>query len=552
MHLGLRTKRRLRSRRGATLIVTVLLGLVVASITLVIVRTALDDARVTASRRAYDLAYGSAREVATELSRQLAADQSKLLRNVSDNEPDRICDALQVNGAATVVSAGQPWPAACGTSWSYAPTSGRTTLWVNLPSPSEKYLKIRAVSEVAGSRAGVELQMRPGSSNPAIYAESAMNLGDLSGGSGTSELRGLIYATGSVTIPSSGATFENAVIATESSLNGSNATGVRSFAGSGISNTILPIRDILQKPAVAGSLRSRVGSLTRLACPGGGHVSAASGSNQLCLKSGATLKDSLSQTVQVPSEVTAWLVLPEKSSTGTLDILYRTSISDLADQCPSATPACSLSDLAAATVGHPSRIGSWTTLGTFALPTSGVVGTDTETHIGLCGENFANSGGACSAYRTNTAGVNMTKNMTFVVGTPQSPADLYISGPVNSPDVDLGLVVSGDIVIPYWSRPTAENFSIDANFVVLGRSVDAVIRTLPSQDPGSQNRGGTLTLAGSIAMTRASFELELFSNHRVLTYFKSSSAPWLSASNGWSLDRVRRLTAAELAAPSTF
>lgn len=531
---------------------TVLLGLVAASITLVIVRTALDDARVTASRRAYDLAYGSARDVAASLARTLNSDPTALLDTVSENEPDRLCEALQVDGAATRVTAGAQWPAACGTRWSYATSDDRTVVWVQLPEPGSPHLLIRAVSEVAGTRAGVEMQLRPGDLYPTLFSETDLDLGELSGGSSTSELNGLIYTSGSLTVPAAGVSLDNVALAAESSISGTVDSNVGRYVGSGVGNGVDPVRDLLPKPLVPGSLRGRVATMSAVACRGGVHANTAAGSNHLCLTAGATLSDATSQSVQVPATVAAWLLLPERSSVGTVDVYVKSTLTDLADSCPTGSPNCSLPAVAATTAGHPSRLDSWTALGTFKLPASGVTSTDTTTFLGLCGAGFSTPSGTCDSYRGSESGLNLETPATFVVGTVDVPADLYISGPVSSPQTDVGLVVSGDVLIPYWARPATGGFTVDADIIALGRSSDPILRTLPHQSVGNTNQGGTLTLRGTLAVTRLDVDLDVFANYRLLTSFRKVEAPWMALSNSWSIDRVRRLTSTELASPGSF
>jgi hypothetical protein len=532
--------------------VTVLLGLVAASITLVIVRTALDDARVTASRRAYDLAYGSAQQLASEVARALNANPASLVLNVSENEPDRICAAVLTNGEPTVVSSGSPWPSACGTTWSYATSSSRSSVWVELPGLEASNLTIRAISEVAGTKAGIEMQFRPGSTHPSVFSEAGFDLSELTGGSSTSELEGLIYSRGAVNIPSSGVEFENAVIASEAMVTGATPANISRYAGSSVGNGIGPVRDLLSNPLVPGSLRGKHGALAKLACPEGVHAVTEAGSSHLCLKAGVTLLNASSQSVQAPNNVAAWLLMPGKSSENSIDVYLKTAVGDLADSCSSATPNCSLAGLAEETLGHPSRLESWTLLGSFELPSSGLIYTDTATHLSLCGSGFSTANGTCDAYRTTTPGLTLTHDLTLVVGSSSDPADLYLTGPISSPSSDLGLAVSGDLILPYWSRPVRGNMTIDADIMVLGRSTESILRTLPSQGIGSENRGGNLTMQGSFALTRADLNFSLFENHRTKTLHRRTSSPWWSLDNSWKLDRVRRLTSSELAAPAQF
>ena len=542
----------MRTRRGATLIVTVLLGLVAASITLVIVRTALDDARVTASRRAYDLAYGSAQQLANEVARTLNANPNSLLESVSENEPNRICAAVITNGQPTVISSGSPWPSACGTTWSYGSTDSRSSVWVELPGLGSSNLTIRAISEVAGTKAGIEMRMRPGTTYSSVFSEAGFDISELSGGTSTSELQGLIYSRGSINIPASGVAFENTVVASESSLTGATPSGITRYAGSSVGTGISPVRDLLLNQVVPGSLRGKLGSLASLACPDAAHAVTASESNHLCLKSGVTLINVTSQSVQAPGTVASWLIMPSKSSDNSIDVYLKTSIGELAESCPSSTPNCSLAELAEETLGHPSRVESWTLLGTFAIPSSGLIYTDTTTHLGLCGSGFATENGECTAYRTTTPGLTLTQDLTLIVGTPSDPADLYITGPISSPSSDLGLAVSGDLIIPYWARPVRGNMTIDSDILVLGRSTDAIIRTLPAQEIGSGNLGGNLTLQGSFALTRINLDVSLFENHKTKTFHRRSSSPWWGLDNSWKLVMVRRLTSSELATPSQF
>lgn len=535
---------------------TVLLGLVAASITLVIVKTSLDNARNNAARRAYDVAYAAARAGAEETARRLSNDPLNVLRTVGDDEPSRVCDAVQVDGAPLVVAAGQAWPADCGGAWTYEQAEGSTRVWIRPPSATDPALLIRTIVEVAGTQAGVELRMLPGRTSAlTVSSESSLNLGELRRGDGAVTITGLVLSGGTLSVPSSGMVFApDTALAGESGVSGTFDEEVRRYGPVPSAGTpsVADIRRQVDAPLTAGMLRGRAAELAEAACPGGTMRNATPGSTDLCLQEGRTLVDAAGTTVNAPANVAAWLLLPGRSGENTIDVFYRVSASDEALTCPPAEPNCSLPQLAAATAGHPALLSSWTQLGSFRRPGGGLVATDTTTHLGLCGSAGVGQSSTCAVYGQGAdAGVTATSGLTVVVGTVDDPADLYLAGPLRQAAGRIGVVVTGDVLVPYWSHPVEGDLDLDVDLAVLGRSSADLVRSLPSTVPANaQNSGTALRFRGAWALTRGAVGLVGFDD--VSTTLSRPRAPWWSASTGWRTDSMRRLTAAELADPSDF
>jgi hypothetical protein len=545
----LRSGRTSSPRRGATLLVTVLLGLVAASITLVIVKTSLDNARSNASRRAYDVAYAAAKSTAEETARRLSADPLVLLREVGPDEPGRVCDAVLVDDEPLVVASGQAWPQECGSAWYYETNENSTRVWVRPPTGTDPGLLVRAVVDVAGTRAGVQLRMLPGrSSAVTLSSESSLNLALLRRGGGTVQTDGLVHGLGLVTVPGSGVDFgAAAVMASEVGFSGTRDEDVRWYGPTGGAEDIRDIRQVLDVPLTVGMLRARHMELRQAACRGGAMRATAAGPTDLCLTAGRSLVNSSGDIVTAPATIGSWLLLPGRGGNGTVDVFYRIVSGDEALTCPSGQPACSLPQLAASTPQHPSRLSTWTLLGRFDLPSGSLVATDTTTHLGLCGDAGIGLAAACTTYGSGTdPGVTSERGFTVVVGTVSDPADLYLSGPVNEGAGRIGMFVSGDVLVPYWSHAVSGALIVEADLAVLGRSSADPLRSLPTDAPANaDNVGSTLDLRGALALTRGTLDLDGFS---VLnTALQRPAAPWWSATTGWHSVSLRRTTAAELA-----
>lgn len=542
-------------RRGATLLVTVLLGLVAASITLVIVKTSLDNARSNAARRAYDVAYAAARSTADDTARRLAADPYVMLREVGPDEPGRICEAVLVDGEPIVVAPGQAWPADCGARWTYDESESSTNVWLRPPTGADPALLIRAVVEVAGTRAGVELRMLPGRNGAlTLSSEGALNLSQLRRGTGNLTVSGLVHAGGVLDLPSSDVTWENdSVLASESGFTGTVPTGVRRYGAQPSTDepVIGDVRTQVPSQLVAGTLRARHLELLEAACPGGTMRNVADGSTELCLAAGGQLVDAGGSSVSAPPTMSAWLLLPGRSGSGTIDVLYRISDGDEALVCPTAQPTCSLPQLAASTPGHPALLSAWTSLGTFRLPAGALVSTDRTTHLGLCGPAGVGQASTCTVHGSGSSPGVTSEGFTLLVGSATDAADLYVSGPVRQGSGRIGVLVSGDVLLPYWSHPVGGDLDVEIDLAVLGRTADAPVRSLPSPRPSNQeNVGDELRLNGAIALARGPLDLDGFES--VSTTLKRPSAPWWAASAGWRSESVRRLDASELAVPGNF
>ena len=551
-HQGLRSLRRVRHRRGATLLVTVLLGLIAATITLVIVRSSLDDARVTSSRRAYDLALTEARDKANEIARSLSANPFLLLESVDQNEPDRICNSIIENGNPLKVSPGEVWPSACGTDWVYSNDWSGTTIFVQYPNTQSQNLKIRAISEVAGTKAGFEIQMRPGSRTPAIFVEGDADLSKLRSSGSQSILRGVIYSTGSITAPTTGIAYENVTLASEGSISVGESFNGNRFAGIGVGANDKPVRELIGAAIPKGALRSKVTELLKFACSTGEMVNTGTYSNKLCLEAGKSYINSAGSSVTAPSNTSSWLLLPELSAKGMVDIYTRSAADSLTGSCINGGYECDLASQAAATTAHPSNLENWASLGTFRLPSSGIITTDSTTYLGLCGAGFNIVNGECTSYRDGEPGLFLETNLTIIVGSPAKPSDLFISGPLYSPNSEIGLVVTGDLLLPFWARPKQGSYSLEADLLILGRSTSAPLRTYPSSTLDGVNKGGQFSFQGLLAISRLELDIETFASYNSGIPLRSKRSPWWSITPGWENDRAHRIKSSELADPSNF
>ena len=85
--------------KGSSLLVTVLIGLVAASITITIIRTSLDNSRGTLARRAQDVAFEQARENVITYRNKLNYNNIYYLECVVD--PNLLCEYCISNNNET-------------------------------------------------------------------------------------------------------------------------------------------------------------------------------------------------------------------------------------------------------------------------------------------------------------------------------------------------------------------------------------------------------------------------------------------------------------------
>ena len=552
------------------MLVTVLVAVVVASIAMVGVRAVIVSSGEGASRTQLATATALARAALVRTLAQLDRDPLAPYTRVLDDEGARLCPAED-----TTVTPGNPWPATCGAEWEYASAGNRTShVRIELPTPSSTTLVVTAIGKVGRVTTGFRQELRAGGAvRPVVFSGGRADLDTLATGTGDAALPGLVYAAGLMDWRKADTTRSLLVaesgFVTEPSGTSPATVKDRTFATAAGTGTGTPAvasaRNYLPTPLTAAQLRASLTDLSRIACPLGApknvtsvRSSGVQRSSSLCLWAGREVRNTNGSIVTVPA-TTAWLVVPNASGTGasaTVDVYYAP-----VEQYAAGAASCGNCDLAALVADqldperedgplppHPGFESSWSLLGSFYLPSGGVIATDVDTSVGFCGAGFTGAG--CRGWGDQTLGARVTDPFTLVAGTVDRPADVLLTGPLSASAAGRAtLAATGRVLVPYWSRPAGAGLSITADLVAL--SASATVTTLPTSASASST-GGALTVSGTLMGTalKLSVDETIFSSYRftvpigaVIGLSPMSPAPDLN----WSVITQRRLTAADLA-----
>lgn len=559
--------------RGAAVLVTVLVSVIAASIAIGLVRLVLVSSGESAGRISLDNASDAARTVREQTEATLRENPLSPYTTVLADEADRICGPT---GAK--VTAGSAWPANCGTTWTYDAVPASRVSWVQLvlPGPGRPALQLMAFGRSGGVTTGfVDTLISGGRSRPSVFSGAALDLATLGSTPSSVSLPGTVYSNG--TLSWSGADTSASLLASEDGFaptpSGA-APGTlasRRFAGPDPDNDaatpISAIRSWQPTPLSGAELRSSATALKTLACTGGTPVAFTTGSTRrsssLCLSAGYAVRTSSGSNITAPA-ASQWLLIPNATASGTgmtsetVDVYYVTG-----ETFAAGASNCSGCDLAAAVDDqldperedgplppHPGFSSTWTMLGTFDLPASGVIYTDADTSFGHCGGGFRD--GTCTTWGSSPQpGARVTESFTLVAGSLDSPANVYLAGPVSAGNgARPTLLATGRIIVPYWSRPAGGSLSVTADLVTLSSSS---ISTLPVTAPTStSNTADGLYISGTLAGSALAVDVSpgIFASYRFsvpaganLNAAPLSPTPRLT----WILDASRRLTAADLA-----
>lgn len=514
-----------RSRKGAALIVTVLLAVATATIALVAVRIVLGSAGEDLTRRNLDSATRAADAARSDVRAALVLDPEVIYREVLADEPRRIC----ANDSSLTLTPGTEWPARCGSSWEYAATDPTSAVVVKIspPTPSDPLLTVSVVARVGEISAGfVDTYRIGGATRPNMFSGGALDLSKFSKGDGVSVLKGTLYASSTLNFdPNADTTY--ALLASESgvanlesypeeSIPAVNGRRV-ALAEPDLNSTPqrMPLRALFSTPLPKDGLRASATILAQRACPTGATPVNVEDkfelkrSSTLCLQEGAQLVTTADESVTVP-QAKEWLLLPNATTSeqsplsSTIDLYYRTSSN--AVECTGCDlRAASTTSLSIGT--HPGQITAWTKLATSYLPISGYIGTDATTHIGLCGVSFTTTSQCTTWGSGEHEGALIKESFTVIAGSVTRPRDIFLSGPITSQAASarIGAFATGDIRVPYWAAPKNGALNLDIDIAVVGRGEASAITTFPrSASSAAANSSGTLSLRGSLAGTNLS------------------------------------------------
>lgn len=580
-YTSLRENRRYRGKKGATLFVTVLVAVIAATIATFTIRFILSSMSNEYERYSLDQNSYLMKNIRAKVLTQLDADPFIIYSKVLEEESPRMCLTTDA-----IIEPGSSWPDYCGLGWTYPTDNQLSSLnksslikdmkvqifpynfKSNYPTGS---LILRIKNTFKNSTYGLEDVLLPGGrERSGVYSASDLNLGLLQGGSYVSKIDSNVYSMGNITLSNS-TNITNAFIKSEEAITPTPSSTSAYYASKSpnISSNpkIYDINSFNNVYFTKDSLRSLSNSLNILACPSDMSVNpknlvvnSKNYSTYLCLKNGGKYIDSSNNIGTLSSGIQSILILPEVTS-NTIDI-YTSSQEYDPDSTPSdlkSSCATDCSTNARTYVSSGTHFGSinyWSKLGTFYYPLSGLLGSNLTTEIGLCdgsvnGINvtgFLSQSGSCAKWSNSLEGIEIKNPLTIVVGSSSSPVDLYIGGPINSIGANkLGAVVSGDTIIPYWSRPMSSSYilNLDISLAVIGRSSSNPIRSYPSYSLSSYKNSG-IKLNGYFGSTKLT--LSEISNISSNFYIDTSSLdknnipPFFALPNlYWYSDYSRRI-----------
>jgi hypothetical protein len=509
-----------RRNRGIALVATAAITMIAAVAALVIITLTFDATRVESSDTERALAKEAAEAAETEIQEALMEAPLFFYSYVHPLERARIC----IENGDVVVQPGEVWPVACGTQWTYqkATSAGDVRIELTPPNLNESRLKVRILSSAGRSEYGFESYFAPDSTGRyTMYDSGDLDLQELPEG-GVNQISGEIYAKGVMTLPENETNIEAGMFVAEggyenhpdqSPVSGEEA---RFYAGSADSSGDVVINDARDLYPVEVDLvgaQAMFAAARDVACSGNTPQIVNGFSNNLCLKIGGSVVGKDGSVLTIPDEVGSYLLIFSATGESEVSVYYSNKINAAPVTCSS---GCNLRTNSGGSLSsglHPGGIEYWTLLGDLVLPYNGIIATDRDVHIGLCGSGFANIGGSCTDWDGSGA-MSVKKNVNVIAGTLLDPADVFLSGPINVLDqVSFGAVAGGMIWFPYWNRAESADTLIEGTYTGLGLGLtQPSVATLPRVNGGSSNRFGTLMLDGGITGQDLDLSFGLYQN----------------------------------------
>ena len=543
-------------RRGIALLATAFITMIAAGAAIVVIKLTLDATRVESAKTERDSAKADGEAVRAEFEEALAEAPYFFYSEVFAYERARVC--TQDGGA--VYEPGSSWPAACGTTWGYQQAADGEGVRVEIQAPSidDPRLRLRILSDAGRSEWGVETFYAPMSpARWALYSEGNLELDELPGG--TNELGGEIYAGGVINLPEVELTMGSGLVAGEGGFDAHPDTSpisensVRFYGPSTDASGSVLVDDVRELYTIGGDLSGSEAMFAAnldLACPGIEPVVVGAYTSHFCLKDGETLLDTAGEEVVVPSGATAYLLLFGASGANSVDVYYSNKTSQAPDSCGSGCDLAGSSAAALTATTHPGGLEFWTKLETFKLPDDGLIATDRDTHIGLCGSGFTNPSGTCSGWNT-PGGMEIAENITVMAGSLVNIVNIYLSGPITTAeDASFGAVASGSVLIPYWARPEGGDLTIEGSYVGLGLGIEgASVAVHPAVIETSSNTGGRLTVNGGLAGVDVDTSFQLYESVTILgsgRYWTSPPPLYPAYAGTWQIVATRTLPSIEI------
>jgi hypothetical protein len=492
------------------MLITVMLASVAAAIAFAIARQAANEAHTNGSRLATDGALRDARGALGRAESQLLANPDAVLSGVLSGERQRVCDVAP----STTAAPGASWSSECS-SWTYTDTAstGLTRFEVQTPNPSDPALKVNVLSRRGGLDAGYTGRYVLGGAGRWVWASvGAANLSTASP-SQTASIAGSLYATGAVSpnVGSGGVTISDLVAASESAYSASPTDATQTWYGPGQND----VRTVQTSPISQNTLSASAALAWDVACrvQSPQNISTSGYSSGLCFTGGAALPTRTSGDATTPKNTKSYLVLLADgyvrvySTSRSIDTSATSAL--LCSSCSLQSHAQTLFDSSS----HPGEESFWTTsggalLGDFNLPANGVIAFDGDVEVGVCsdsGDQYAKGRGCQAVLGAPEAGMLARQNVTIVAGSTDSPKSLIIGSPLRAnPNVQVGLVASDQVVLPYWMRPAGSQSYIDAHVLAAGLgdvsrgSVAAFPSTLSYSGANDTNWASRAIFTGSV------------------------------------------------------
>lgn len=477
MHISLRTSER---SRGSTLLTTVLVSIVAATIGMVAIQVSLVAGTSELSRLEVNQSKLAMNTGLVKVSATMEHNPLSIYYQVLPDESNRLCYLEAENPA--VIEAGAPWPADCGPVWGYATSEYTSGVLIKPPSSASTLLEVsafgRAGEVIVGQK---EVYSILGPTSPSLYSGTLLDTGAT--GFDVNEYSGIIYSYNEATVMDESKFAKGSIVAAEkyASPVTTRACLLRcTYALSSLeSDTVLNVRNIYKVPMSPGGVDSSITVLQKIACLDQSPIILNGQVTSLCLRSGETLAD-LNGTTSAMSNAGAVLVTtadnPDHLS------IYRTD--------------------SASTGGISST--NWTLVGNFLYPASGILYSDYTTYIGGC----LGRPQEC----TNT----FPKGLTLVAGSPANRKDIIVGSSLQG--YGIGLVASGAVKISVLSG--SSNISINAAILASGRPNEPLLLTTTSQPA----LGSSLNITGQLVLSR--YEVDL-NGYTTKTHISSvSRAPF--------------------------
>jgi hypothetical protein len=209
---------------------------------------------------------------------------------------------------------------------------------------------------------------------------------------------------------------------------------------------------------------------------------------------------------------------------------------------------CSLRAEANSSVRHPAKLSSWSYLGSFKSPASGIIYSELDLFIGHCGEASLFNIGSCDSHDDIAIpGIEPDYNYIFLAGSINKPKDIYLAGPISSGAGSLTVFSTGSLYIPFWASPSANLLLLEINLLSLGYN-DEVMATIPNFSMGStENQINNLEIKGKILFAEGVIDLDNIPN--ITTIINNKNLPFIGVKSDWEIVERKRVVGSSLKQP---